>query len=156
MSENVEKCPKNAQEVSGGAQNTIFGHFSDNFAYLADAFVWWPCPMLAVTTLVDLCLSLSLRLPVLCSLISAWCFHNLLALLSLYISLSLSFFSFWVFFPSPFAFSTPPFLSPPWFFSFVSSLCLVWAELPGSLSLWVWTFPLAVCLSFWMWVLSCR
>ena len=26
-----KKCPKNAQKLSGGAENTIFGHFLDNF-----------------------------------------------------------------------------------------------------------------------------
>ena len=49
------KCPKNAEKMSekcpkivrGGADNTTFGHFLTIFAYLVDAFVWRPCPMLA-------------------------------------------------------------------------------------------------------------
>ena len=45
--QNVEKMSENVQKFSGGAENTIFGHFWTIFAYLVAAFVWRPCPMLA-------------------------------------------------------------------------------------------------------------
>ena len=39
-----EKCPKNCPE---GPKTQFSGIFWTIFAYLVDAFVWWPCPMLA-------------------------------------------------------------------------------------------------------------
>ena len=38
MSKNVEKCPKNVQKLSGGAENTVFGHFLDNFRLFGQCF----------------------------------------------------------------------------------------------------------------------
>ena len=35
---NVEKCLKNVRKLSGGAENTIFGHFLDNFCLFGRCF----------------------------------------------------------------------------------------------------------------------
>ena len=37
---NVEKCPKNVQKWSGGAENTIFGHFLDKSCLFGPCFCW--------------------------------------------------------------------------------------------------------------------
>ena len=36
----VDKLSKNVEKMSGGAENTMFGHFLGNFSYLVNAFVW--------------------------------------------------------------------------------------------------------------------
>ena len=45
-----KKCPKNVQKLSGGAENTIFGHFLTIFAYLVDASVWYPVQCAPITS----------------------------------------------------------------------------------------------------------
>ena len=47
-----ENCPKIVRKLSGGAENTIFGHFLDKiFTYLVDALFAEPVQCSPVTTL---------------------------------------------------------------------------------------------------------